>query len=394
MENISKLEKLEKTHDDYSNIPEYQLAGRYVKQFLEARTEGRRVHSWDHTLFVADHSLKALNTYYERETSNPSESEEFSVYIASLLHDVIQPNDIRNNDLKETMETEWGLDVAGSEYSEGVKAFNYIVDDLNEKIHANSSVSDNQKSLIEKLIANREQILKIYSEKENKDLQKLPWAERSFGSRSLSISDLLGNWNPDMVVKFATYISSDNPKKTPEKRLKVDDASDILVSKVFKEGINKPSPDAKPKVLFTYNFFHDPEIIKDWKEVLPETMSDYEGFIKYIQTLKNEKDLLVLRPRLKQFCEDNGVGVFGMFAFWYKEGDEDARATSQEIFEKYMAFLSKRRSIAEIAQREHLSEEDISIIERLEISKGELVHDISKWQKKLAKSEQSLGQKI
>lgn len=392
MKNIEKL-NFEK-QNNYSDKFEYQLAGRYVKNLLEVRTEGRRLHSWDHTLFVAHHALNALNTYHEIEGSQPDDNEEFSLYIASLLHDVIQPNDIRNSDLRKTMEKEWGLDVSGSEYSEGVKAFNYIINDLDNKLSSESPISDKQKDLIEKLIVNKEQILKIYSEKENKDLKKLPWLDRSVASRSLSIADLHGNWNPDMIVKWAAFISSENSKKKSEEKITVDNTADMLISKTLKEGVNRPADDAKPKVHFTYNFFHDPQITNDWKKVLPETMNDYESFIKNIHLLKKEKEALSLHEELKKICEDNGVGVFGMFSFWYKEATEEPRITSQEVFEKFTTFLSEREDIIDIAKEKKLSEDDMNIINQLETNSRKLKEDIKKWQKGLAEAEESLGLKI
>lgn len=201
MENIQKI-NFENKVNKYSENLEYQLAGRYVKNFLEARTEGRRLHSWDHALFVAHHALKTLDAYHEKEKSMPNENESFSLYIASLLHDVIQPDDIRNEDLRKKMKEEWNLDLAGGEYSEGVKVFNYVVSDLEEKLSSGRQISDNQKNLIKKLAENKEEILNIYSQKENENLKELPWFERTIASRSLSIADLHGNWNPDMVVKW------------------------------------------------------------------------------------------------------------------------------------------------------------------------------------------------
>ena len=83
----------------YSDREEYRLAGRYVKRFLEVRTEGRRAHSWDHTLLTVNQALESLNGYDEIEGSSVPEDEEFSVYIASLIHEVIQPDDIMHREL-------------------------------------------------------------------------------------------------------------------------------------------------------------------------------------------------------------------------------------------------------------------------------------------------------
>lgn len=393
MENIKKI-NFENKVNKYSENLEYQLAGRYVKNFLEARTEGRRLHSWDHALFVAHHALKTLDAYHEKEKSMPNENESFSLYIASLLHDVIQPDDIRNEDLRKKMKEEWNLDLAGGEYSEGVKVFNYVVSDLEEKLSSGRQISDNQKNLIKKLAENKEEILNIYSQKENENLKELPWFERTIASRSLSIADLHGNWNPDMVVKWGELMGSENIKKVAEEKIKMDDAANNLVVKVLKEGVSKPTQEAKPKVHFTYNFFHDPEIVKDWKEVLPETMDDYEGFIKYIKILKDEEYLLESRQDLKNICIENGIGVLGMFSFCYEAATKEPRATSQEIFEKYVNFISGCDDVVSIAKKKNLSEDEVIILQKLKVSSNELKNDIKKWQERLTESEDSLGQKI
>lgn len=319
-----------------------EVAERYTRMWLEARSGIPKSHSWDHMKMVAKEAPRI------GEMFGASDDELEAILITSLGHDAIQPGLVRDGELIKKMKKEWGYDPDGDEAKESAEATRYVIS--SESWKDRHPISPDMIARITSAIAGHSFRIGPDGTLENTDDTEIKFNDRDIIERSLYIADKIVNQEPVIFFAFCNFTPVKNSNERPFAQLSPEDIPNFLKTWFKKRA----------------HLLEDKELA----ECLEKADPQIESKIKYLQEVIDEynSELATMKdsPDLKEFIES--YGVMAIIRHSQEKGqdavDKGEFAIAQEFIDHFEK-MKEQESIGDDVEKRRIFNFVQDFIERL-----------------------------